>query len=253
MVRRSFSNPFLRVFTRRRSKNEGDEHDNRRKESLDQTVLSGDDSRFNRSMTSADGGVGISTGNTNDMSIATNKPPSTLRRGSNSDPMIKSPSLAAEPCQCIECIESRDLLFQNASQALATDQEVEASSRYQPAQRHFLTAPSPMNTVHNQDFFVHPPSNNFGRDPTIQARIEAVEIQQRLLGESHPDVIFSLSSLAKLCQRRGDFELALSIMRESQVRSMKAKTSMYKQQGSNTGQQEYGAIVPSEISFSCSR
>jgi hypothetical protein len=136
--------------------------------------------------------------------------------------------------------------------AIITNQEVEASPPYQPAQRHFQTAPPPMNATYNQEF-VHPPSNNFGRDPTIQARIEAVEIQQRLLGETHPDVIFSLSSLAKLCQRRGDFELALSIMRESQVRSMKAKTSVYEKQDSITDQQEYQAVVPPEISFSYGR
>lgn len=101
--------------------------------------------------------------------------------------------------------------------------------------------------------FAHPPSNSFERDPTLQARIEAVEIQQRLLGEHHPDVIFALSSLAKLCQKRGDFEGALSIMRESQVRSMQAKTLAYEQQVSRIQQQQEiardGVLVPTEISF----
>ena len=96
---------------------------------------------------------------------------------------------------------------------------------------------------------------NFEHNKIIQARIETLEIQQRLLGENHPDVIFSLSSLAKLCQKRGDYEGALSIMRETQVRSMKAKALAYEQQLNKNQQLEVQngrdeALVPSNISFS---
>jgi hypothetical protein len=82
--------------------------------------------------------------------------------------------------------------------------------------------------VANQQQYQEPSS--FALDPAIQGRIEAIEIQQRLLGENHSDVIFALSSLAKMMQRKGDFQGALAIMRESQFRSMRANTLAYEQQ-----------------------
>jgi hypothetical protein len=123
------------------------------------------------------------------------------------------------------------------------------SLTYYSQQQQFVPS---MNAMRNQEFVQAPSPNNSFRDPTLQARIEAVEIQQRMLGEHHPDVIFALSSLAKLCQKRGDFEGALSIMRESQVRTMKAQTLAYEQQLNRIRQQEMGrdgVLVPSEISF----
>lgn len=251
MVRRSFSNPFLRVFSRRRSKNDDDKEDvsNHRKESVDHTVLSGDDSRFNRSVTSADGFVPSHVPYPN---TGTNPSPA-LRRASQSDPsIISTSSPPTEHCMCCECM-SRDPYLQTNRNEFANTYVRGPSPPYQPQQQQFVQA-SPMYTGQE---FAHPPSNSFERDPTLQARIEAVEIQQRLLGEHHPDVIFALSSLAKLCQKRGDFEGALSIMRESQVRSMQAKTLAYEQQVSRIQQQQEiardGVLVPTEISFNSFR
>ncbi|KAL7461804.1 hypothetical protein ACHAXS_002211 [Conticribra weissflogii] len=84
-------------------------------------------------------------------------------------------------------------------------------------------------------------------DVALQARIEAVEIQQVLLGENHPDVIFALSRLAKLHQRRGDHSQASSIMRESQKRSFLAKN--VPQHHHSVAVQAQNSI-PREISFS---
>lgn len=237
MVKRSFSNPLLRVF-RRRSKNDDDKDASRhRKESLDQTVLSGDDSRFNRSMTS------------HASSTSTFAPASpAMRRVSQSDPSIQSSGLPSEAFMSYECISSQDLLMQNSRPEFVENHAGSPSVPYQTQQQRFL--PPPTNT--NSQEFVQPPSNSFERDPTLQARIEAVEIQQRLLGEHHPDVIFALSSLVKLCQRKGDFEGALSIMRECQMRSMQAKTLAHEQQVSRIQQQEMRGmegVLPSEISF----
>lgn len=72
-----------------------------------------------------------------------------------------------------------------------------------------------------------PPPSAFNRssDPTLQARIDAIRIQQKLLGENHPDVIFSLSSLAKLQQKRGNHTEAAAILRESQTRTRLAQST----------------------------
>jgi hypothetical protein len=245
MVRRSFSNPFLKVFSRRRSKNDNEVASKQRKESMDHTVLSGDDSRF-RSVAS-DGSM---PSHAQPYQVSGAPPSPGMRRASKSDPSMRYPGSPVEACQCHECIATQDRLLQNARTESANSYRGVQSLPYYPQQQQqFLPT---MNAMHNQEF-VQPSSNNsFGRDPTMQARTEAVEIQQRMLGEHHPDVIFALSSLAKLCQKRGDFEGALSIMRECQMRTMKAKTLAYEQQVSRIQQQEMdgrGVLVPSEISY----
>jgi len=92
-----------------------------------------------------------------------------------------------------------------------------------------------------------PSSKRPSPDVALQARIEAVEIQQALLGENHPDVIFALSSLAKLHQRRGDYREASSIMRDSQKRSFLAKTVSRHHHSVDFQPQN---DIPREISFS---
>lgn len=60
-------------------------------------------------------------------------------------------------------------------------------------------------------------------DRTLQARIEALQIQEQLLGLSHPDVIFAFAGIAKLYEKRGDHAQAAKIMKEIQMRSIMAK------------------------------
>lgn len=91
-------------------------------------------------------------------------------------------------------------------------------------------------------------STNFN-DPALQARIEAVRIQQQLLGENHPDVIFALSSLAKLHQRRGNHNEAASILKESQMRSLLVNSTPHHSASSRQKPQKE-TTVPTEISYS---
>ncbi|KAL9191329.1 hypothetical protein ACHAXT_001035 [Thalassiosira profunda] len=90
------------------------------------------------------------------------------------------------------------------------------------------------------------------RDPALQARIEAIRIQQQLLGDNHPDVIFALSSLGKLQQRRGNHAEAASILSEARMRSQLANSapqlSSLGGASPHSGQRE--SPVPTEISFS---
>lgn len=251
MVRRSFSHPFL-LFSRRRSKDDGEEKNNRRKESLDHTVLSCDESQCKASSN------GFTTETPLPMNIkdsvtviGASSSPTLLRRASKSDPAIRSPQLQTEACQCHECIAIQQHYLRTSRSHIAPNHFEDLTPHYHHQQQlyhqHFMSPPSIKNRVSSQP--------NFEHNKIIQARIETLEIQQRLLGESHPDVIFSLSSLAKLCQKRGDYEGALSIMRETQVRSMKAKALAYEQQLNKNQQLEVQngrdeALVPSNISFS---
>jgi hypothetical protein len=80
------------------------------------------------------------------------------------------------------------------------------------------------------------------RDPALEARLDAIKIQEQLLGENHPDVIFALSSLAKLYQKRGYHVDAASLLKESKTRSRShSAPQLYPQENSN---------VPTEITFS---
>lgn len=96
-------------------------------------------------------------------------------------------------------------------------------------------------------------TGNSNSDPALQARMEALRIQQRLLGDNHLDVIFALSSLAKLHQKRGDYQEASSILRESQrlqMRSYLDRPSKMNQDQSNYPSGSPMRCVPTEISFS---
>ena len=77
-------------------------------------------------------------------------------------------------------------------------------------------------------------------DPTLQARIEAVKIQEELLGIAHPDVTFALAGIAKLFEKRGDHAQAANIMKDIQMRSIMAKSAP---------QGNLNQDVPIEISF----
>ena len=91
-----------------------------------------------------------------------------------------------------------------------------------------------------------PPQSSFKpntTDPALEARLEAIKIQEQLLGENHPDVVFALSSLAKLYQKRGYHVDAASLLKESKMRSSRSHSApqLYPQEKSN---------VPTEIAFS---
>jgi len=62
-------------------------------------------------------------------------------------------------------------------------------------------------------------------DPALEARLDAIKIQEQLLGENHPDVIFALSSLAKLYQKRGYHVDAENILKESKLRSSRSHSA----------------------------
>jgi hypothetical protein len=92
----------------------------------------------------------------------------------------------------------------------------------------------------------HPrPASDRSRDPTLQARIDAIRIQQKLLGENHSDVIFALSSLAKQLQKRGNYTEAAAILRESKMRTTLAQSTPH-----FFPQEVDHPDVPAEISFS---
>ena len=80
-------------------------------------------------------------------------------------------------------------------------------------------------------------------DPALEARLDAIKIQEQLLGENHPDVIFALSSLAKLYQKRGYHVDAASLLKETKMRSSRSHSApqLYPQEKAN---------VPTEIEFS---
>jgi hypothetical protein len=66
---------------------------------------------------------------------------------------------------------------------------------------------------------IQPSSSN----SALQARIEAIRIQQQYVGDNHPDVIFALSTLAKVQERLGNHVEAAAIRNESQMRMTLAK------------------------------
>ena len=90
-----------------------------------------------------------------------------------------------------------------------------------------------------------PKPNN--TDPALQARIEAIRIQQQLLGDNHPDVIFALSNLARLHQRRGNHAEAADILKESQMRS--AMANQFSPSTARPSFPQEQGNVPGEISF----
>ena len=251
MGRKSFSNSFLsiRSFSSRRRANRadkkasnegnGDGAESGRKFSIDHTVVSGEsNNRLNDSLhfrrlasfETIDNTVENVSSPVNSHFVAMTVgeeeqevvPPASTMRVSKSDPLLSlnyyGPNTGAVcKCQCVDCTSPPP-----------THLLMEAPQQLQQ------TAPPPAPI-----------------DPALNARIEAVRIQQQLLGENHPDVIFALSSLAKLYQRRGDHREASSILRESQMRSFLAKTVPQQQPQRHPRQyQDDLYCVPTEISFS---
>mmetsp|Transcript_10929 Transcript_10929/g.24867 ORF Transcript_10929/g.24867 Transcript_10929/m.24867 type:complete len:293 (-) Transcript_10929:340-1218(-) len=86
-------------------------------------------------------------------------------------------------------------------------------------------------------------------DPALQARIEAVHIQERLLGVHHPDVIFAFSSLEKLFARRGMYVEASQIRMAAQRRSFEAIHTAATGGQMRADAQEPPANIPAEITF----
>ena len=86
-------------------------------------------------------------------------------------------------------------------------------------------------------------------DPALQARIEAVHIQERLLGVHHPDVIFAFSSLEKLFARRGMYLEANQIRMAAQRRSFEAISTAATGGQMRTDIEEPPANIPAEITF----
>ncbi len=107
--------------------------------------------------------------------------------------------------------------------------------------------PPPMGLPPNYYSYGGTPQNDKVHvDPTLQARIEALQIQEQLLGLAHPDVIFALAGIAKLYEKRGDHAQAAKIMKESQMRSIMAKSAP---QGNPNRSSNDVEDVPIEISF----
>jgi hypothetical protein len=105
---------------------------------------------------------------------------------------------------------------------------------------------APLQSLHPH--FVPQPASYRSSNPALQARIDAIRIQQKLLGQNHPDVIFALSSLAKLQLKRGNHIEAAAIMRESQLRSTLAQSCGY--HCAQDPQESQQSDIPTEIIFS---
>ena len=58
----------------------------------------------------------------------------------------------------------------------------------------------------------------YKRDIALANRVAALNAQQLLLGENHPDVLFSLQNLAALHYRRGEYAQARRILEWKDVR-----------------------------------
>ena len=122
------------------------------------------------------------------------------------------------------------------SAAAPTQQFFCYSTNFAPAP---LQLPSPLPNPHHQEL-----RTSHYSDPALQARREAIKIQQKMLGENHPDVIFALTSLARLHQKRGNHAEAASILREAQMCSSKANSARERQK------HQVEPNIPIEISFS---
>jgi hypothetical protein len=57
----------------------------------------------------------------------------------------------------------------------------------------------------------------------LRNRVAALNAQQQLLGEAHPDVLFALQNLAGLHYRRGEISQAHRVLAEQQVRRDRAQ------------------------------
>ena len=142
-------------------------------------------------------------------------------------------------CPCLECSPS----------VRAQELQLPFSTRSKPVS----SASAPLHSIPMQSAL----HQSIG-DSALQARIEAIRIQQQFVGDNHPDVIFALSRLAKAQEKRGNHVEAAEIWRESQMRMMLAKyASSHPMYLSNTwvgpnhrpSTENYFAMVPTEISY----
>lgn len=241
MKGRSFSNPLLMIrpfSTSRRHKNiSGCEEEKAagrgqdRKISIDQTVLSGDDSQlialqdFSRSFDVDSGSVEIS-------------PPNFAHNTYNGGEENEDNAFSAKPSI------SEPPFFRHHHDSVLCDCS-SPMSMAQGQELRYSTGSYPVSLPLNPQQPASPKSN----DPALRARMEAIRIQQQLLGDNHPDVIFALSSLAKLHQKRGNHAEAASILRESQMRSVLAKSTP-QPSSRKSPQEEQSTGVPTQISFS---
>lgn len=241
-MRRSFSNPLLR-FTKDRRKNEnsgGNDDDvnkmnhakENRKVSIDQTVLSSEDSHQLMSSDVSPSSFEVVDEVDHQLSLALPNNDRELidaPNGYNDHYRVRPHSYsdqsypAVSLCTCIDCC--------------AQERHQHLSSRYPLAQGGgygYVPISSKQPT--------HPPPI----DPALQARIEAVKIQEQSLGISHPDVLFALSGIAKLYEKRGDHAQAANILKDCQLRSIMAKSAL---QGSLNGSHHEKEDLPIKISF----
>lgn len=156
---------------------------------------------------------------------------------SQSDPSFSAQFVAADHFPYTDCY----MHVSNQPQRLAQSYTGPMGSTLRP--------PPPMGPAHYlnppPNCYSHAPRSKVSVDPTLQARIEAVKIQEQLLGLSHPDVIFALAGIAKLYEKRGDQAQAANIMRESQMRTIMAKNARNQNQYSQEAED-----VPTEICIS---
>ena len=174
---------------------------------------------------------------------------SSMRRLSSSEPSLQHISHPQQPtgfCACPDCCNhpsNRRMARQD--QPLRYSGSSLMPSQHSHNNQQWTSAP----TYFQQPTSSSPKPNN--TDPALQARIEAIRIQQQLLGDNHPDVIFALTNLSKLHQKRGNHAEAADILKESQMRSALAKsTPQFSPSTSRPSfPQEQYSNVPGEISF----
>lgn len=253
-MKRSLSNTFgsLLPFSKRKNglKNTTDPDDSvRRKISVDHTVLSS-------STASHDFSRGVDCYETvlSPSNFATNNVHATegayggaaahetgAVRLSSSEPSLQhiNPQTTGH-CSCPDCCAPSNRRMTRQDQPLRY-----SGSSLMPSHnnQHWTSAP-----MHFQQPTSSPKPNN--TDPALQARIEAIRIQQQLLGDNHPDVIFALTNLYKLHQRMGNHAEAADILKESQMRSALAKSApQFSPSTTRPSFPQEQSDVPGEISF----
>jgi len=266
VLRGSFSNPLQRAFTHRRKNSDKDDVNAKmksRNESIDQTVLTREDSQ---QMTAMADDMCPSSFEVEDFvdqparartdALIGDAPPNgdydyhdyyhdrgTMAH-SHSDPSFSAQYTAASHCSCtcIDCYAKVPQHQQRFSQSYPGSGGYVLSSSPQPSH----PPPPPLGPPPNYFSYITPPNEKVTVDPALQARIEAIKIQEQLLGLAHPDVIFALAGIAKLYEKRGDHAQAANIMKEIQMRSIMAKSAP---QGNLNRSSHEVEDVPVEISF----
>lgn len=257
VLRGSFSNPLLRAFTHRRKNCDEDDVNAKmksRNESIDQTVLTREDSQQmnavaddmchssfevedfvdqpSRALTDALIGAAPPNGDYDypDLGAMTH---------SYSDPSFSAQYVTASQCPCIDCRAQVSQHQQCLRQSYTVSGGLLLGSSLQPSHPPPPLGPPPDNLGN-----ITPANEKVTVDPALQARIEAVKIQEQLLGLAHPDVFFALAGIAKLYEKRGDHAQSANIMKEIQMRSIMAKSAP---QRSSREVED----VPVEILFHC--